>query len=244
MESIGQPCVTSRGRNHRGGRRGLCRRHRLSCHRPSRLSPSAAPAAASPMTRRTCERSPPGGIYASPRAPGAGRDAASPAGRRSSSRSCATARATSSPICSMENIDPVGVHTGDSIVVAPTQTLANKEYQMLRTAALDIISALEIEGGCNVPVRARTPTALSTRSSRSTPVCPAPPHWPVQGHRLSHRQGGRQDRAGLHAGRDPQRRHRQDHRLLRAHAGLLRAEDPPPGPSTSSLPPAARWAPR
>ncbi len=53
-------------------------------------------------------------------------------------------------ICSMENIDPVGVHTGDSIVVAPTQTLANREYQMLRTASLDIISALEIEGGCNV----------------------------------------------------------------------------------------------
>ena len=52
-------------------------------------------------------------------------------------------------ICSMENVDPVGVHTGDSIVVAPTQTLANAEYQMLRTAALDIISALEIEGGCN-----------------------------------------------------------------------------------------------
>ncbi len=52
-------------------------------------------------------------------------------------------------ICSMENLDPVGVHTGDSIVIAPTQTLANKEYQMLRTAALDIISALEIEGGCN-----------------------------------------------------------------------------------------------
>lgn len=53
-------------------------------------------------------------------------------------------------ICSMENIDPVGVHTGDSIVVAPCQTLADKEYQMLRTAALDIISALGIEGGCNV----------------------------------------------------------------------------------------------
>ena len=53
-------------------------------------------------------------------------------------------------ICSMENIDPVGVHTGDSIVVAPTQTLANREFQMLRSAALDIISALEIEGGCNV----------------------------------------------------------------------------------------------
>ena len=52
-------------------------------------------------------------------------------------------------VCSMENIDPVGVHTGDSIVVAPTQTLANREFQMLRSAALDIISALEIEGGCN-----------------------------------------------------------------------------------------------
>ena len=53
-------------------------------------------------------------------------------------------------ICSMENIDPVGVHTGDSIVVAPTQTLANREYQMLRSASLNIISALKIEGGCNV----------------------------------------------------------------------------------------------
>ncbi len=53
-------------------------------------------------------------------------------------------------ICSMENIDPVGVHTGDSIVAAPALTLANKEYQMLRQSALSIISALGIEGGCNV----------------------------------------------------------------------------------------------
>ena len=53
-------------------------------------------------------------------------------------------------ICSMENFDPVGVHTGDSIVVAPALTLADKEYQMLRSAALKIISAMEIEGGCNV----------------------------------------------------------------------------------------------
>lgn len=52
-------------------------------------------------------------------------------------------------VCNMENIDPVGVHTGDSIVVAPSQTLSDREYQMLRTAALDIISALGIEGGCN-----------------------------------------------------------------------------------------------
>ena len=52
-------------------------------------------------------------------------------------------------VCSMENFDPVGVHTGDSIVIAPTVTLADKEYQMLRTAALNIITALKIEGGCN-----------------------------------------------------------------------------------------------
>ena len=53
-------------------------------------------------------------------------------------------------ICNMENIDPIGVHTGDSIVVAPTQTLSDKEHQMLRSAALKIIRALKIEGGCNV----------------------------------------------------------------------------------------------
>lgn len=52
-------------------------------------------------------------------------------------------------VCSMENFDPVGVHTGDSIVIAPTVTLADKEYQMLRSAALKIIDALNIEGGCN-----------------------------------------------------------------------------------------------
>jgi len=53
-------------------------------------------------------------------------------------------------VCNMENIDPMGVHTGDSIVVAPSQTLTNKEYQMLRSASLNIIRALGIEGGCNV----------------------------------------------------------------------------------------------
>ncbi len=53
-------------------------------------------------------------------------------------------------VCNMENFDPMGVHTGDSIVVAPSQTLTNKEYQMLRTASLNIIRALGIEGGCNI----------------------------------------------------------------------------------------------
>lgn len=53
-------------------------------------------------------------------------------------------------VCNMENLDPVGVHTGDSIVVAPSQTLSDKEYQMLRSSALNIITALNIQGGCNV----------------------------------------------------------------------------------------------
>ena len=57
---------------------------------------------------------------------------------------------TAITICNMENLDPVGVHTGDSIVVAPSQTLTNKEYQLLRDSALRIIRALKIEGGCNV----------------------------------------------------------------------------------------------
>ena len=57
---------------------------------------------------------------------------------------------TAITVCNMENLDPVGIHTGDSIVVAPSQTLTNREYQMLRSSALKIIRALEVKGGCNV----------------------------------------------------------------------------------------------
>ena len=60
------------------------------------------------------------------------------------------AKGNSITVCSMENVDPVGVHTGDSIVLAPAVTLANKEYQMLRTAAINIVQSLGVEGGCNV----------------------------------------------------------------------------------------------
>ncbi len=63
-------------------------------------------------------------------------------------------------VCAMENLDPMGVHTGESIVVAPTQTLTDKEYQMLRSGAIKIIRALKIEGGCNIQF------ALDPRSSR------------------------------------------------------------------------------
>ena len=82
---------------------------------------------------------------------------------------------TAISICCMENIDPVGVHTGDSIVVAPCQTLTNKEFQMLRDSALKIIRELKIEGGCNVQF-ARDPLSfkyylieVNPRSSRTVP---------------------------------------------------------------------------
>ena len=65
-------------------------------------------------------------------------------------RSCGDSADNCIMICNMENLDPIGIHTGDSIVVAPTQTLSVKEHQMLRSAAFRIIRALGIEGGCNV----------------------------------------------------------------------------------------------
>lgn len=72
-------------------------------------------------------------------------------------------------ICNMENIDPMGVHTGDSIVVAPTQTLTDKEHQMLRSASLRIIRALGIEGGCNIQF-ALSPDAGPNRDSEGNPA--------------------------------------------------------------------------
>ncbi len=88
-------------------------------------------------------------------------------------------------VCNMENIDPVGVHTGDSIVVAPSQTLADKEYQMLRTASLKIISELGIEGGCNVQL-ALHPTSyeyavieVNPRVSRSSALASKATGYPI-----------------------------------------------------------------
>lgn len=88
-------------------------------------------------------------------------------------------------VCNMENIDPVGVHTGDSIVVAPSQTLSDKEYQMLRTASLKIISALGIQGGCNVQF-ALHPTSfeyavieVNPRVSRSSALASKATGYPI-----------------------------------------------------------------
>ncbi|MCR5477882.1 MAG: carbamoyl-phosphate synthase large subunit [Lachnospiraceae bacterium] len=88
-------------------------------------------------------------------------------------------------VCNMENIDPVGVHTGDSIVVAPSQTLSDKEYQMLRTSALKIISELRITGGCNVQF-ALHPTSfeycvieVNPRVSRSSALASKATGYPI-----------------------------------------------------------------
>jgi carbamoyl-phosphate synthase large subunit len=88
-------------------------------------------------------------------------------------------------VCNMENLDPMGVHTGDSIVVAPSQTLTNKEYQMLRTASLKIIRALGIEGGCNIQF-ALDPTSdnyyiieVNPRVSRSSALASKATGYPI-----------------------------------------------------------------
>ena len=88
-------------------------------------------------------------------------------------------------VCSMENFDPVGVHTGDSIVIAPAVTLADKEYQMLRSAALNIISALKIEGGCNCQFALNPETfeyaviEVNPRVSRSSALASKATGYPI-----------------------------------------------------------------
>ncbi len=88
-------------------------------------------------------------------------------------------------VCSMENLDPVGVHTGDSIVVAPTQTLADKEFQMLRKSSLDIITHLGIVGGCNVQLALNPETfeyaviEVNPRVSRSSALASKATGYPI-----------------------------------------------------------------
>ncbi len=88
-------------------------------------------------------------------------------------------------VCNMENIDPVGVHTGDSIVVAPSQTLSDKEYQMLRTSALNIITEINITGGCNVQYALKPDTfeycviEVNPRVSRSSALASKATGYPI-----------------------------------------------------------------
>jgi carbamoyl-phosphate synthase large subunit len=118
-------------------------------------------------------------------------------------------------VCNMENIDPVGVHTGDSIVVAPSQTLSDQEYQLLRSASLNVIRALNVQGGCNIQF------ALHPERTEYNII----EVNPRVSNRLSHRQDLDEDRAGKDARRDREPGDRRDEGGLRADARLRRGQN-------------------
>ncbi len=129
-------------------------------------------------------------------------------------------------ICSIENFDPMGVHTGDSITVAPAQTLTDREYQAMRDAAILIIREIGVEtGGSNIQFAIHPTTGrmvvieMNPRVSRSSALASKATGFPD-------RQDRRPPGRGLHARRDPQRHHAQDAVLLRAHARLRGGKDP------------------
>ncbi len=131
-------------------------------------------------------------------------------------------------VCSIENIDPMGVHTGDSITVAPALTLTDKEYQIMRDASLAVLREIGVEtGGSNVqfgvnPADGRMVVIeMNPRVSRSL-------RTGVESHRLPHRESRGQARGRLHAGRNRQRHHRRrDPGLVRADHRLRGHQDSP-----------------
>jgi hypothetical protein len=130
-------------------------------------------------------------------------------------------------ICSIENLDPMGVHTGDSITVAPALTLTDKEYQVMRNASIAVLREIGVEtGGSNVQF-AVNPEDGPPGRHRDEPARVALLGAGVQGHRLPDRQGRREARRRLHAGRAGQRHHRRrDAGLVRTVHRLRRHQDP------------------
>ena len=110
-------------------------------------------------------------------------------------------------VCSIENVDPVGVHTGDSITVAPALTLTDREYQNLRDIGIDIIRAVGVDtGGCNIQF-AVAPRHRTRDRHRDEPAGLAVERARVEGHRLPDREDRGQARDRLPARRDPERHH-------------------------------------
>ncbi len=126
-------------------------------------------------------------------------------------------------VCSMENVDPLGVHTGDSIVVAPVQTLTDAVHQRLRSAALAIIRALGVEGGCNVQF-ALSPDSTEYAVIEVNPARLALVRAGQQGDRLPDRPGRGADRGRSSPGGDPERGDRHDRRGIRAGPRLRRGQ--------------------
>ena len=137
-------------------------------------------------------------------------------------------------ICSIENFDPMGVHTGDSITVAPAQTLTDKEYQVMRDAAIAIIREIGVEtGGSNIQFAvnpengAMVVIEMNPRVSRSLGAR-------LEGDRLPDRQDRREAGRRLHARRDPERHHARDAGVLRADASTTSSPRSRASPSRSS----------
>ncbi len=129
-------------------------------------------------------------------------------------------------ICSIENFDPMGVHTGDSITVAPAQTLTDKEYQRMRDASIAVLRKIGVEtGGSNVQF-AVSPDGRAHARHRDESARVALFGAGLEGHGLSHRQDRREARGWLHAGRAQERHHGWRHAgLVRADHRLRRHED-------------------
>ena len=129
-------------------------------------------------------------------------------------------------ICSIENVDPMGIHTGDSITVAPALTLTDKEYQIMRNASIACLREIGVEtGGSNVQF------AVNPEDGRLVVIEMNPRVSPLlgaglQGDRLPDRQGRGQAGGRLHARRDPERHHRRHAGQLRADDRLCRHQDP------------------
>ena len=148
------------------------------------------------------------------------------AGRSSRWRWSATRRDNCIIVCSIENIDPMGVHTGDSITVAPALTLTDKEYQMMRNASIAVLREIGVEtGGSNVQFAVHPETGrlvvieMNPRVSRSSALASKATGFPD-------RQDRRQARRGLHPRRARQRHHPGHPRLVRADHRLRRHQDP------------------
>ena len=128
-------------------------------------------------------------------------------------------------VCSIENLDPMGVHTGDSITVAPAQTLTDKEYQLMRDASLRIIREIGVDtGGSNIQF-AVDPQDRPDGGNRDEPAGVAQFGAGLQGHRISDRQDRRAAGGRLSARRNRQRHHASDPGLLRADDRLRRHQD-------------------
>ena len=129
-------------------------------------------------------------------------------------------------VCSIENLDPMGIHTGDSITVAPALTLTDKEYQLMRNAAIAVLRKVGVEtGGLQRPVRRRS-GHRPAGGDRDEPAGLALVGPRLQGHRVPHRQGRGQARGRLHPRRDRERHHRCHARLLRARHRLCGDQGP------------------